>query len=93
MSQLKGIARNLNQLTQLTHSKRFTGIVSRYTAIVVGIKSLLKIFAMIGKIMVGSSCAGTVGYVMKKPLRVLDAESVTPPDIQDMCKISKTKRY
>lgn len=42
MSQLKGIARNLNQLTRLAHAKGFTGIVSRHAAIVAGIESLLK---------------------------------------------------
>lgn len=42
MSQLKGMARNLNQLTRLAHAKGLTGIVSRHTAIVVSIESLLK---------------------------------------------------
>lgn len=42
MSQLKGMARNLNQLTRLAHAKGFTGIVSRHAAIVVEIESLLK---------------------------------------------------
>ncbi len=42
MSQLKGMARNLNQLTNLAHAKGFTGIESRHTAIVVDIKALLK---------------------------------------------------
>ncbi len=39
---------------------------------------------MIGKIIAGSSFAGTVGYVMKEQSRVLDAEGVTPPDVRDM---------
>ncbi len=42
MSQLKGMARNLNQLTRLAHAKGLTGIVSRHTAIVASIESLLK---------------------------------------------------
>lgn len=43
MSQLKGMARNLNQLTRLAHAKGLTGIVaSRHTAIVVDIEALLK---------------------------------------------------
>ena len=42
MSQLKGLARNLNQLTRLAHAKGFTGIVSQHMAIIVGIESLLK---------------------------------------------------
>ncbi len=43
MSQLKGLARNLNQLTRLAHTKGFMGIASRHAAIVAGIESLLKI--------------------------------------------------
>ena len=39
---------------------------------------------MIGKIIAGSSFAGTVGYVMKQDATVLDAEGVTPPDVADM---------
>lgn len=39
---------------------------------------------MIGKIIAGSSFAGTVGYVMKEQSRILDAEGVTPPDAKDM---------
>ncbi len=39
---------------------------------------------MIGKIIAGSSFAGTVEYVMKEQSRVLDAEGVTPPDVRDM---------
>ena len=42
MSQLKGMARNLNQLTRLAHSKGLTGIESRHAAIVVNIEALLK---------------------------------------------------
>lgn len=42
MSQLKGVARNLNQLTCLAHTKGFTGIVSRHTAIVASIEGLLR---------------------------------------------------
>lgn len=42
MAQLKGTARNLNQLTRLAHTKGFTGIVSRHATIVAGIESLLK---------------------------------------------------
>lgn len=42
MSQLKGMARNLNQLTRLAHAKGLTGIVSRHTAIVTNIEILLK---------------------------------------------------
>ena len=42
MSQLKGMARNLNQLTRLAHAKGLTGIVSRHTAIVVDVEGLLR---------------------------------------------------
>ncbi len=42
MSQLKGMARNLNQLTCLTHAKGFTGIVSRHADIVASIEALLR---------------------------------------------------
>lgn len=39
---------------------------------------------MIGKIIAGSSFAGTVGYVMKEQSRILNAEGITPPDAKDM---------
>lgn len=39
---------------------------------------------MIGKIIAGSSFAGTVGYVMKKQSHILDAKGVTPPDIREI---------
>lgn len=39
---------------------------------------------MIGKIIAGSSFAGTVGYVIKEQSRILDAEGVTPPDAREM---------
>lgn len=39
---------------------------------------------MIGKIIAGSSFAGTVGYVMKEQSCVLDAEGVTPPNVREM---------
>lgn len=39
---------------------------------------------MIGKIIAGSSFAGTVGYVMKKQSRILAAEGVASPDVRDM---------
>lgn len=42
MAQLKGMARNLNQLTRLAHAKGFSIIVSRHMTIVAGIESLLK---------------------------------------------------
>lgn len=42
MSQLKGLARNLNQLTRLAHSKGFASVVSRHMTIVAGIEALLK---------------------------------------------------
>ncbi|MDE6508202.1 MAG: MobC family plasmid mobilization relaxosome protein [Alistipes sp.] len=42
MSQLKGMARNLNQLTRLAHAKGFTGIVSPHTTILASIEVLLK---------------------------------------------------
>lgn len=38
---------------------------------------------MIGKIIAGSSFAGTVGYVMKEQSRILAAEGITPPDFSD----------
>lgn len=39
---------------------------------------------MIGKIIAGSSFAGTVGYVIKEQSRVLAAEGITPPDVREM---------
>lgn len=42
ISQLKGMARNLNQLTRLAHAKGLTGIVSRHAAIVASIEGLLR---------------------------------------------------
>ncbi len=39
---------------------------------------------MIGKIIAGSSFAGTVGYVMKKQSRILSAEGITPPNVREM---------
>ncbi len=39
---------------------------------------------MIGKIIAGSSFAGTVGYVMKKQSRIFDAKDVTLPDVREM---------
>ncbi len=39
---------------------------------------------MIGKIIAGSSFAGTVGYVMKEQPRILATEGITPPDVRDM---------
>ena len=39
---------------------------------------------MIGKIIAGSSFAGTVGYVIKKQSRILAAEGVTPPNVREM---------
>lgn len=39
---------------------------------------------MIGKIIAGSSFAGTVGYVVKKQSRILAAEGVTPPNVREM---------
>lgn len=42
MSQLKGMARNLNQLTSLAHAKGVASIVSRHAAIVASIEGLLR---------------------------------------------------
>lgn len=39
---------------------------------------------MIGKIIAGSSFAGTIGYVIKKQSRILAAAGVTPPDVREM---------
>ncbi len=39
---------------------------------------------MIGKIIAGSSFAGTVGYVIKKQSRILAAEGIPPPDVREM---------
>ena len=39
---------------------------------------------MIGKIISGSSFAGTVGYVIKEQSRILVAEGITPLDIREM---------
>lgn len=43
MSQLKGMARNLNQLTRLAHAKGLASIMSRHTAIVASIEALLRV--------------------------------------------------
>lgn len=78
MSQLKGMARNLNQLTRIAHAKGFMGIVSRHAAIVASIEALLRNLRDDRcKIIAGSSFAGTVGYVMKEQSRVLAAEGIT----------------
>ena len=42
MSQLKGMARNLNQLTHLAHANGFTEILSRHAVIVANIETLLR---------------------------------------------------
>lgn len=42
MSQLKGIARNLNQLTRIAHAKGLVSIVYRHADIVASIEVLLK---------------------------------------------------
>ena len=39
---------------------------------------------MIGKIIAGSSFAGTVGYAMKELSRILDAEGVNPPEVKNI---------
>lgn len=39
---------------------------------------------MIGKIIAGTSFAGTVGYVIKEQSRILSAKGVTPPDVREM---------
>lgn len=39
---------------------------------------------MIGKIIAGSSFAGTVEYVIKEQSCILDAEGVTPPNVREM---------
>ena len=39
---------------------------------------------MIGKIIAGSSFAGTVGYVMKEQSRILATDGVTPPNVREM---------
>lgn len=39
---------------------------------------------MIGKIITGSSFAGTVSYVMKEQSRVLNADGVTPPEVKSI---------
>ena len=39
---------------------------------------------MIGKIIAGSSFAGTVGYVIKEQSRILAAEDITLPDVREM---------
>jgi hypothetical protein len=39
---------------------------------------------MIGKIIAGSSFAGTVGYVIKKQSRILSAEGIIPPDVREI---------
>ena len=39
---------------------------------------------MIGKIIAGTSFAGTVGYVMKEQSRILATDGVTPPNVREM---------
>lgn len=39
---------------------------------------------MVGKVISGSSFSGTVGYVMKKESRILEAEGIMPPEVKDM---------
>ena len=39
---------------------------------------------MIGKIIAGTSFAGTVGYVIKEQSRILAADGVTPPNVREM---------
>lgn len=39
---------------------------------------------MIGKIIAGTSFAGTVGYVIKEQSRILSADGVTPPNVREM---------
>lgn len=39
---------------------------------------------MIGKIIAGSSFAGTVGYVIKEQSRILAAEGIIPPDVREI---------
>ncbi len=39
---------------------------------------------MIGKVIGGTSFAGTVGYVMKQDAEILDSEGITPPEVRDM---------
>ena len=43
MSQLKGMAHNLNQLTRFAHAKGLSSIVSRHAAIVASIEDLLRV--------------------------------------------------
>ena len=42
MFQLKGMARNLNQLTRLAHAKGFSSVASRHAAIMACLEALLK---------------------------------------------------
>jgi len=39
---------------------------------------------MIGKVIGGTSFAGSVGYVMKRDAEILDSEGITPPNVRDM---------
>ncbi len=41
---------------------------------------------MIGKIIAGSSFAGTVEYVMKEQSRILDVEGITSPNVREMAR-------
>ena len=42
ITQLKGIARNLNLLTRLAHAKGFSSVVSRHATIMASLEALLK---------------------------------------------------
>lgn len=42
MTQLKGIARNLNQLTRLANAKGLAAVINKHTAITAEIETLLK---------------------------------------------------
>ncbi|WP_418451302.1 plasmid mobilization relaxosome protein MobC [Alistipes sp.] len=43
MAQLKGIARNLNQLTRSAHVGGFAAVVASHAAIITGIEEFLKL--------------------------------------------------
>ena len=93
MTQLKGIARNLNQLTRSANAGGFAAVIVSHAAIITDRGLSKTVCAMIGKIITGSSFGATVSYVMKEQSRILGFEGIEPPGVQDMYAISKTRRY
>lgn len=48
---------------------------------------------MIGKIIAGASFTGAVGYVIKEQSRILAAEGIAPPNVQEMVRDFKDQTF